>query len=321
MSNKRPRTRTYALLTLTAGATLWAGNTSAFHDQLTPTTLLAHRGVHQTFPAARLEATTCTAKRINRPTHAHVENTPSSTRAAINAGADWVEIDVRRTRDGHFIVFHDDTLDCRTNGKGLVRDHNLRTIRRLDLGYGYTHDDGASYPLRGKIKDRVTTLRDYLREFPNTKFLLDLKALSADEARSIAPMVISRRAPLMATGATGAVVALADAAPNVRPVSKPAVKRCGVLYFALGWTGYVPRSCRGKVMVLPSNYATWAWGWPHRLGARLKETDTRLIILGPRLDGDKFSRGVDSHGELDALRGAPGLIWTNRIEQLGPSRN
>ena len=38
------------------------------------------------------------------------ENTPESIRAAIEAGADWVELDLQLTRDGACVVLHDDTL-------------------------------------------------------------------------------------------------------------------------------------------------------------------------------------------------------------------
>ena len=71
-------------------------------------------------------------------------------------------------------------------------------------------------------------------------------------------------------------------------------------------------------MFVPSNIAPWLWGWPNRFAARLKAADTRLIVLGPYSGGD-FSTGVDS---ADALRtlpaGFPGMIWTNRIETIGP---
>src|SRR6478735_6344991 len=42
------------------------------------------------------------------------ENSLSAIEAAIHAGADIVEIDVRRSADGVFFVIHDDTLDRTT---------------------------------------------------------------------------------------------------------------------------------------------------------------------------------------------------------------
>ena len=38
--------------------------------------------------------------------------------------------------DGHFAVFHDWTLDCRAEGKGVTREHSLAALKQLDVGYG-----------------------------------------------------------------------------------------------------------------------------------------------------------------------------------------
>src|SRR5512145_811863 len=78
-------------------------------------TLLAHRGLHQTFSAEGLKGDTCTAERIHPPEHGFLENTIGAMRAAFDAGADIVELDVHAMTDGHFAVFHDWTLECRTD--------------------------------------------------------------------------------------------------------------------------------------------------------------------------------------------------------------
>jgi glycerophosphoryl diester phosphodiesterase len=40
----------------------------------------------------------------------HRENTLGAFAAALDLGADWIEIDLRRTRDGEIVVLHDQTL-------------------------------------------------------------------------------------------------------------------------------------------------------------------------------------------------------------------
>ncbi len=50
------------------------------------------------------------------------ENTLEAYAAAMDLGADGVEIDIRRSRDGVLYLFHDDTLDRMTRGTGKVRD-------------------------------------------------------------------------------------------------------------------------------------------------------------------------------------------------------
>jgi glycerophosphoryl diester phosphodiesterase len=62
------------------------------------------------------------------------ENTLAAFRNAIRLGVDYVEIDVRATRDGHLVIMHDQTVDRTTNGTGAVRDLDFATIRSLDAG-------------------------------------------------------------------------------------------------------------------------------------------------------------------------------------------
>ncbi|MDN7024278.1 glycerophosphodiester phosphodiesterase [Methanoculleus sp. FWC-SCC1] len=64
---------------------------------------------------------------------------PENTLAALRTGmacADYVEIDVRLTRDGIPVVIHDATVDRTTNGTGRVRDLALDDLRSLDAGEG-----------------------------------------------------------------------------------------------------------------------------------------------------------------------------------------
>jgi glycerophosphoryl diester phosphodiesterase len=66
------------------------------------------------------------------------ENTLASFERALELGADWIELDVHLSRDGVPIVIHDETLERTTNGHGLVREHTLAELRRLDAGDGQT---------------------------------------------------------------------------------------------------------------------------------------------------------------------------------------
>ncbi len=64
------------------------------------------------------------------------ENTLAAFRAAIDAGADWLEFDVRATRDGRLVVLHDATVDRTTDGSGAIADLTLEQARALDAGNG-----------------------------------------------------------------------------------------------------------------------------------------------------------------------------------------
>ncbi len=59
------------------------------------------------------------------------ENTLAAIEEAIKAGADYVEIDLRTTKDGQIVLCHDETVDRTTNGKGRVQDLNWEEVSKL----------------------------------------------------------------------------------------------------------------------------------------------------------------------------------------------
>ena len=62
------------------------------------------------------------------------ENTIESIRTASDMGVKWVELDVKLTKDGIPVIFHDDTLDRTTNGYGPVADITYEDLRQLEAG-------------------------------------------------------------------------------------------------------------------------------------------------------------------------------------------
>lgn len=61
------------------------------------------------------------------------ENSAEAIRSAIALGAEIVEVDVQRTKDGCFVLLHDATLDRTTEGKGRAEDFTLAELTRLRL--------------------------------------------------------------------------------------------------------------------------------------------------------------------------------------------
>jgi glycerophosphoryl diester phosphodiesterase len=66
------------------------------------------------------------------------ENTLLSFRRAIESGVDWIEFDLRESRDGVLVVIHDDTVDRTTDGHGMVGDMAFGELEKLDAGNGQT---------------------------------------------------------------------------------------------------------------------------------------------------------------------------------------
>lgn len=61
------------------------------------------------------------------------ENTLANFRASLELRIGF-EFDVERTKDGHLICIHDDTVDRTTNGTGKVSELTLAEIKELDAG-------------------------------------------------------------------------------------------------------------------------------------------------------------------------------------------
>jgi glycerophosphoryl diester phosphodiesterase len=64
----------------------------------------------------------------------HRENTLPAFAAAVSLGADWVEIDLRRTRDGAIVVLHDQTLERLWGLGASVGDVDLAEVVALGDG-------------------------------------------------------------------------------------------------------------------------------------------------------------------------------------------
>ncbi|MBI4579899.1 MAG: glycerophosphoryl diester phosphodiesterase [Planctomycetes bacterium] len=62
------------------------------------------------------------------------ENTLATLHACIEQGISWAEVDVRRTRDGHHVLMHDERVERTTTGSGRVAELTLVELQRFDAG-------------------------------------------------------------------------------------------------------------------------------------------------------------------------------------------
>lgn len=309
---------------LVFAAVLFLLNTSALAPKPEGKPLvIAHRGLGQTFHREGLTGETCTADRIYPPEHAYLENTIDGFAAAFEAGADIVEFDVHPTTDGDFVVFHDWTVDCRTEGSGVTREKPLAELRALDIGFGYTADSGATFPFRGKGVGLMPTLAEVLDVFPDRRFLINIKSDDPEEGRMLAERIgglpTERRALIWIYGGGRAIGTLRKILPDATVLGTDGARRCLLGYGLLGWSGYMPDDCRGTLFMLPANFAPWVWGFPNRLTERLAAHGSRLVMLGP-YDGSGYTTGVDGEGDLDLIpMRLDGYVWTNRAEVIAPA--
>ena len=93
------------------------------------------------------------------------ENTMPAFKAAVEMNADMIELDVLLSKDNVPIVFHDKFLDKKSNGQGLLTDHTLSELKKLDAG-SWFHE---------KFKGvQIPTLQEVL-EFTSGKIALNIE--------------------------------------------------------------------------------------------------------------------------------------------------
>jgi len=102
------------------------------------------------------------------------ENTLLSFERALECGATCLETDIHASRDGHLVLFHDESLERTTNGRGLLKECTLAELKSLDAGYRFRPDRGASHPFRG-VGLRIPTLEEFFSRFPGVKVTLEMK--------------------------------------------------------------------------------------------------------------------------------------------------
>ncbi|HWO74520.1 MAG TPA: glycerophosphodiester phosphodiesterase family protein [Bacillus sp. (in: firmicutes)] len=302
-------------------AFIYLNNTSLFiKDHGREPLLLAHRGMAQTFSMEGIEWDTCTAERIYEPEHPYLENTIPSIRAAFEAGADIVEFDIKRTKDDQFAVFHDATLECRTNAAGEPSEYTMDELKQLDIGYGYTADGGKTFPFRGKGIGLMPSMTEVLSQFPKHELLIHIKSNSHEDGELLVRFLeeLPREQLKLITvyGDNEPIQIVKEKLPELRVMSLDTMKSCLLPYIAVGWTGYVPSACENTQLHIPEKYAPYLWGFPNKFLKRMEEAHTRVILVAG--DGD-WSEGFDREEDLDRLpKNYNGGIWTNRIDIISP---
>lgn len=278
--------------------------------------ILAHRGLHQTYDPTGIENETCTADRMDTPIHNYMENTLPAIGAAIDMGAGIIEFDIHPTTDGEFMVFHDWTLDCRTDGKGVVRKHDSAYLKTLDIGYGYTADGDETHPFRGAFVGAMPTLGELLTAYPDTAFFLNIKSRDVWEVEVLTAYLKDKnfnREQLSVYG--GDVVnQFKTLNPDIKILTKNRAKDCLKSYVLTGWSGHMPKACHNTYVPVPENFQWAVWGWPARFEARLDKVGSRAILFGPKTKAHT-NRAIDSHASIAAIpKDFGGIVWTNRID-------
>ena len=94
--------------------------------------------------------------------HYYPDNTLTAFQAAIDAGAKAVELDVRKTSDGAFVIYHDDTV-AKLTGK----PNDTTGIKKYTLEQVKSFDNGAWFDEKF-VGEQIPTLDEALALFEGT---------------------------------------------------------------------------------------------------------------------------------------------------------
>jgi len=291
-------------------------NTNIFYSKQSDFQFLAHRGLAQTYDESKTDYHSNTASMIDSPVHPYLENTLDSIQVAFDHGAKIVELDIKLTKDNQFAVFHGSTLEHRTDGTGEVGDYTMAELKMLDIGYGYTSDNGKTYPFRGKGIGLMPELKNVLNTFTDKEFLIHIKDGNMKTVELLSEYISKLPSDysnlLCFYGDDDPIQYLKNHNPEYKIFSKKMMVNFLIQYELIGWTGIIPESMKNKVILLPADYATFIWGFPQKFITRMDSVNTVVILV--KGDGSP-AEGYDNAEEMKAIpQGFDGYIWTNRID-------
>lgn len=286
--------------------------------------IIAHRGVHPHYADEGKDVRKgngdivygCEATKMLKPTHNYIENTVEAIQAAFDYGATIVEFDIRPTKDDELVVFHDGRLECKTNGKGKVGDFTVAELKKLDVGYGYTYDNGQTFPFRGKGVAGIKTLTEVLQYFPDKKFLIDNK--NGNNIK-VAQLIVKVLATLPEKQQKNIYLWTENKAYKYMRERLPSVKRLLLpreeekkffksYIYRLGLMG-VPKEYNDEGLGIPLKYVKYLWGWPYKFLDKVNNGGARFYLY------------VNNPSEYDSVSGFPmnGIV-TDYIEKINVSK-
>jgi glycerophosphoryl diester phosphodiesterase len=109
----------------------------------------------------------------------HPENSLAAIRDAIEIGADIIELDVRKTKDGVYVLLHDKNIDRTTVNKGKVSSYTFDQLNKIPLLQNGQPTD-----------ERIPTFESALRTAKDRIMIdIDFKLDSTEDAINVCKMI------------------------------------------------------------------------------------------------------------------------------------
>ncbi len=103
-------------------------------------------------------------------------NTLEAFQLALDQGADIIELDIWRSKDGTWVVIHDRNLSRITGVSKDITKLTFEEIQLLDAGYNFS-DSSGNYLYRNKGY-KIPSLEQVFKQFNNEKINIEIKTVS-----------------------------------------------------------------------------------------------------------------------------------------------
>jgi glycerophosphoryl diester phosphodiesterase len=267
--------------------------------------IVAHRGAHVMWKQGEYDLTTgCEATHIYKPTEeqTYIENTIESIKRAFELGATIVEIDIRPSKDNVLMISHEENLECKTDGHGKIYDYTAEELKNLDVGYGFTYDNGETYPFRGKGLGKMPTLKEVLEEFPDKKFLIDHK----DRTKETADLLIEelknlkekQRKNIYYWGSKEIGDYIQSEIFEVKRLlaNRSEMKSCLLKYIlSFGIFGFGDE-CNGLAVGMTKEYSKYMWGWPYNFIKKAHKNNSPVYLMVDTLEEIEWAKSLPIDG-------------------------
>lgn len=217
------------------------------------------------------------------------EHTRAAFRLALRQAADGIECDVRLTRDGVPVLWHDARLERTSDGRGTLRGLPLRRLRRLDCGRWF----GPRF-----AGERALTLAEALRLVRGRALLhIEIKTDRRQPARPVTTRVIrcvrrqrAARRVLLSSFDPAVLAQIRRQAPRLRCalIAARAPRRCLRRARALGAVAIHPHAALATAAFIRRAHAlglavhVWTADRPRQIARLLARGAEGIISNHPR---------------------------------------
>lgn len=94
------------------------------------------------------------------------ENTMAAFKKAFQIGANGIELDLQRTKDGKIVIFHDDKIDKKSNGTGKISDYTYKELLEFDFGSWFSKEFE---------NERIVLFDDFMKEVSDKNLILAIE--------------------------------------------------------------------------------------------------------------------------------------------------